>query len=368
LFFEANYWNPQVFIKNSIRPIGRWSGDAGCQIGMRKYKLMQMASNQGFTNIETIPYDIVHPLTPRFLISAVQSVAFVLEHIPIIREFCGTLYIWARKPGDEAARRPEVNLATHRELFGSTSVVVPCHNEEANIPGLIDALLRMYGDYIAEIIVVNDNSVDRTAEVTREISARESRVKLVDRTPPNGVGLALRDGFAAATGRYILTMDCDFGQIVPEFRDLFDAVAAGRDGAIGSRFSHESILINYPFFKIICNRVFHVLVNMLLPGRVRDVSNNLKLFRAEILKNLEIEERDFAANAETGLKPLLSGYDIQEVPVSWINRTIDMGDSSFRVVKVAPSYLGALCRMVWNTWRGRRNFDKKVASRRAEEQ
>jgi dolichol-phosphate mannosyltransferase len=368
LFFEANYWNPQVFIKNSIRPIGRWSGDARCQIGMRKHKLMQMASNQGFTNIETIPYDIVHPLTPRFLIPAVQSVAFVLEHLPIIREFCGTLYIWARKPGDEAGRRPKVNLATHRELFGSTSVVVPCHNEEANIPGLIDALLGMYGDYIAEIIVVNDNSVDRTAEVTREISERDSRVKLVDRKPPNGVGLALKDGFAAATGRYILTMDCDFGQIVPEFRDLFDAVAAGRDGAIGSRFSHESILINYPFFKIICNRAFHVLVNMLLPGRVRDVSNNLKLFRAEILKNLDIEEPDFAANAETGLKPLLSGYDIQEVPVSWINRTIDMGDSSFRVVKVAPSYFWALCRMVWNTWRGRRNFAKKVAGRRAEEQ
>ena len=66
LFFEANFWNPQVFLKNFIRPIGRWSGQARCQVGMRKYKLMKIASHQGFTNIEVIPYDIVHPRFPRF--------------------------------------------------------------------------------------------------------------------------------------------------------------------------------------------------------------------------------------------------------------------------------------------------------------
>ena len=151
-----------------------------------------------------------------------------------------TAYIWAKKPGDEEARRPHVNLATHRELFGSVSVVVPCHNEEMNVNPLVEKLLLMYGDYVHEIIIVNDNSTDRTADVAREISKREPRVKLVDRKPPNGVGRALRDGYAACTGRYVLTMDSDFVQIVPELRDMFDVLAAGHDGAIGSRFSHES--------------------------------------------------------------------------------------------------------------------------------
>src|SRR6185436_6996072 len=121
----------------------------------------------------------------------------------------------------------------------------PCHNEEMNIAHLVDTLIRTYDEYIHEIVVVDDNSRDRTAAVTQEVAKVHPRVKLVKRTPPNGVGLALRDGYAAATGRYILTMDCDFVQIVPEFRDMFDAVAAGFDGAIGSRFSHESMLINY---------------------------------------------------------------------------------------------------------------------------
>jgi SAM-dependent methyltransferase len=362
LFFEANYWNPQVFIKSIIRPIGLWAGNASCQVGMRKYKLMQMASHQGFTHIDVIPYDIIHPLTPRALIRFVQSLAFVLEHTPVIREVCGTLYIWAKKPGDEEARRPRVNFVQHHQLFDSTSFVVPCYNEEMNIPRLVDALTQMYSEYIHEIIIVNDNSTDRTAEVTREVAKREPRVKLVNRKPPNGVGLALRDGYAAATGRYILTMDCDFVQIVPEFRDLFDEIAAGHDGAIGSRFSHDSMLINYPFVKIVCNRAFHVLVKLFLLRRARDISNNLKLYRAEILKNLSIEERHFAANVETGLKPLLSGYDIREVPISWINRTIDMGNSSFKVLRVAPNYSLTLLRTIWNVWRGRRSSGKKADS------
>jgi dolichol-phosphate mannosyltransferase len=161
-----------------------------------------------------------------------------------------------------------------------------------------------------------------------------------------------------------LTMDCDFVQILPEMRDLFDAIANGRDGAIGSRFSHDSVLINYPFFKILCNRSFHVLVKVLLLPKVRDVSNNLKLYRTEILKNLDIEEPHFAANVETGLKPLLAGYDIEEVPVSWINRTVEMGPSSFRILSVAPNYFLSLVRIVWKSWRagGRSNSRPKATA------
>jgi SAM-dependent methyltransferase len=362
LFFEANYWNPQVLLKNFIRPFGRWCGDARCQVGMRKYELMKRASHQGFTNIEIIPYDIIHARLPRTLLPLVQSTSFIFEHMPIVRDICGTLYIWLTKPGEEWIRRPRINLASHPQLAGSTSVVIPCHNEEMNIPPLVEALLQMYGDYLHEIIIVNDNSTDRTAEVTQALIAREPRIKLINRTPPGGVGRALRDGYTVATGRYILTMDCDFVQIVPEFRDLFDAVAAGRDGAIGSRFSLESVLINYPFLKVLCNRGFHVLIRLLLLSRVRDISNNLKLYRAEILQGVDIEQDHFAANVETGLKPLLAGYDIQEVPISWINRTAEMGSSSFKLLQVGPGYLSALLCTIWNVWRGRRRFVKQIGT------
>ena len=345
LFFEANYWNPQVALKNAIPWLGRKTGNAPCQIGLRKFKLMKMASRQSFTEIDVIPYDIIHPRTPRSFVNRIQSVAFLAEHTPVFREICGTLYIRARKPGGPSARS-FVNLATHPELFRSVSFVIPCHNEEMNIARLVDNILGFYQPYVHEILIVNDNSTDGTGKAAESVARHEPKVKVLNRQPPNGVGRALREGYAAATGSYILTMDCDFVEILPEFRDLFDAVAAGHEGAIGSRFSHESLLINYPFFKILCNRGFHLLANAVLPIRVRDTSNNLKLYKAEILKDIEIEESHFAANVETGLKPLLAGYDIKEVPISWINRTIDMGSSSFRIVSVSPNYCRALVKMV----------------------
>ena len=360
LFFEANYWNPQVFLKSTVPAIGRWRGNAPAQIGMRKYQLMRQASHQGFIDVDIIPFDIIHPRTPAWLVAALQPLAFVFEHAPVLRDLCGTLYIWARRPGPERELKP--SLAEHRPLFGKVSVVIPCHNEAMNVRGLVDTLLALYGPYVHEIVIVNDNSQDETAARTREIAARELRVKLVDRSPPNGVGRALRDGYAAATGEYILTMDADFVRIVPEFRDLFDAIAAGHDGAIGSRFSHESVLINYPFSKIICNRGFHLLVRLLLFPQARDLSNNLKLYRSEILKNLAIEEPGFAANAETGLKPLLAGYDLKEVPMSWINRTTEMGSSTFRTIKVSPGYAMALARIIMEARRKKKDAHRRVSA------
>jgi len=348
LFFEANFWNPQVLLKNTVPAIGRRTGQASCQIGMRRYRLLEETSRRGFIEVNAIPYDIVHPRTPPALISAVQSTAFVLEHVPGLRDLSGTLYIWAKKPGDETSRRPRVDLAEHQQLFGSTSVVVPCHNEAMNVQVLVRALLDTYDRYIHEIVLVDDNSTDNTAQVAAALARAEPRIKVVTRTSDPGVGRALRDGYRAATGEYILSMDCDFAMLVPELRDLFDVIATGRDGAIGSRFSHDSILVNYPVKKIIGNRGFHLLARLLLRRRMRDISNNLKLYRASIFKEIDIEQPGFAANVETGLKPLLAGRDIVEVPISWINRTPTMGSSSFDLAKVAPGYARALAHLVWD--------------------
>ena len=140
----------------------------------------------------------------------------------------------------------------------------------------------------------------------------------------------------------MLSLDGDFQHLLPEVRDLFAAAAAGHDVAVGSRFSRHSVLLNYPFLKIVANRGFHLLAQLVLLRRFRDLTNNLKLMRREVLENLELSQPGFAVNAETGLQPLLMGYSIKEVPISWINRTPDMGSSSFRLVRVGGGYWGVL--------------------------
>ena len=123
---------------------------------------------------------------------------------------------------------------------------------------------------------------------------------------------------------------------------------------------YDSILINYPLPKILCNPACNQLANLFLPLRVRDISNNIKRMRAEILKGTELSEPHFAANVETGLKPLLAGVRIVEVPVSWINRTAEMGRSSFRLAHLAPNYFSALLRIVRETYRSRRPFTRAL--------
>jgi dolichol-phosphate mannosyltransferase len=159
------------------------------------------------------------------------------------------------------------------------------------------------------------------------------------------VGRAIADGYRVATGSYVLSMDCDFQHLLPEIRDLFDAASDGYDVVVGSRFSRHSVLLNYPFQKVIANRGFHTIAQLVLRRRFRDLTNNLKLMRREVVERLILEEPGFAVNAETGLQPLVMGYRVAEVPISWINRAPDMGSSSFRLMRVGGGYWRVLRRL-----------------------
>jgi glycosyltransferase involved in cell wall biosynthesis len=201
-----------------------------------------------------------------------------------------------------------------------------------NIGPMIERLFELYGDYIHEIVPVDDNSRDSTAALLASYAARNPRIRPLYRKPPNGVGRALSDGYSAATGVWVLSLDSDFQHLLPEIRDMFDLAARGSPVVVGSRFSLHSVLINYPFLKILFNRSFHLLAQIVLGKRFRDVTNNLKLMRSDVVKRLHLTAPGFAVNAEIGLQPMFMGYPIAEVPISWINRSSDMGSSSFKLL------------------------------------
>lgn len=348
LLFEPNPWNPYSRIRKAIQSFLPFCFRRPREsFAFNRLQIFSLLSEIGYTQINVLPYDFLYAPIPKFLLWPAKNLSIIMENFPYLRNLAGSLCIWAKNPAAEGKKDYTVDLCMHDALFGKVSFVVPCHNEEMNIPLLIEKLNDFYGKYMYEIIIVDDNSTDRTAEVTEGLMEKYQNIRLIKRSPPNGVGLALRDGICQASGEYILIMDCDFQHIIPEMRDLFDAIANGADVAIGSRFSRESVLINYGFTKIIANRAFHLLANLFLGKHFRDVSNNLKIFRREVAKKLIIESNDFAANAETGLKPILLGYKVAEVPISWINRSINMGFSTFRIFRVGPNYGRVLFRLAW---------------------
>jgi hypothetical protein len=300
-------------------------------------ELHELLSDVGFVRIFTVFNDFVYaPLSQR-LAYMLRNLSIVFENTPVIRRLAGSILLCAQKPPRCADMR-KVSLAKYEIFRGAVSVVVPCHNEGMNVRPLVLTLRDLFDDYIHEIVLVDDNSNDDTREVIGALAASDPRIKAINRSPPNGVGRAIADGMRAAAGDYILTLDCDFQHLLPDVRDLFDFIAQGYDVAIGSRFSRHSVLLNYPLAKIIANRAFHVLAQLLLLARFRDLTNNLKLMRREVVERLILCEPGFAINAETGLQPLIMGYRVKEVPLSWIGRGTDMGTSSFQVTKASQGY------------------------------
>ena len=363
LLFESNPWNPFFWLRRKscrLLPFLRRGDEREIPDQVRLYELL---SELGYIRITVTHYDFLFRPIPKWAMGILRNLSLILENTPIVKRFAGTLLVHGQIPPKNLPR-PAARMTEHKELHHAVSVVVPCHNEEMNVGPLCDNLLKHYDDYIGELVLVDDNSRDGTRSVLEKMAKDNPRVKPVFRSPPNGVGRALSDGMRLATGRYVLLMDCDFTQILPELRDMFDQAARGADVVLGSRFSRDSVLVNYPLQKILCNRIFHFLASLLFHRRLRDFTNNLKLLRREVVDNLDLEAAWFAANAETGLKPLLMGYDVRPSPISWINRTPEMGQSSFSLLKNGTGYAKVLYALVWKTRFGFRPLHKKDTSHR----
>ncbi|ARV61774.1 glycosyl transferase family 2 [Nostocales cyanobacterium HT-58-2] len=341
IFYESNPWNVVLKLR---RFISQLLGRKDPRRLLSRSKLYELISEVGFLRVFAVHNDFVYAPLTRSLVWFLRNLSILLENTPGIQNLAGSILIHAQKP-PRVVERPKISLFEHEQLRKSVSVVIPCHNEEMNVEPLVNKLRDFYGEYIHEIIPVDDNSRDNTAEVIQRLAQEDPIIKPVFRSPPNGVGRAITDGYQVATGKYILSMDCDFQHLLPEIRDLFDAAAEGYDVVVGSRFSRHSVLLNYPLQKIIANRGFHALAQILFQQRFRDLTNNLKLIRREVIEKIEWTQPGFAINAETGLEPLLRGYSVKEVPISWINRTPDMGVSSFRLIKVGNGYWRVLLRL-----------------------
>ena len=341
LFYESNPWNLILKARQAILQV---FGKQDPRKLLNRPELYELISEVGFIRVFAVFNDFVYaPLTSR-LIWILRNLSIFLENTPGVKTLAGTILIHAQKPPRTVEPSP-VSLCNHEQLYNSVSVVIPCHNEEMNIEPLVARLKMYFGRYLWEIILVDDNSQDGTRKVIENLARADEMIKPIYRVPPNGVGRALQDGYRAATGHYILSMDCDFQHLLPEIRDLFDTAIGGYDVVLGSRFSRHSVLLNYPIQKIVANRGFHALARILFWKKFRDLTNNLKLMRREVYENLELSQPGFAINAETGLLPLLMGYTVKEVPISWINRTPDMGISSFRLMRVGGGYWQVLLQL-----------------------
>ena len=194
----------------------------------------------------------------------------------------------------------------------SLSVVIPAYNEEASIGRTIEQVqsFLLLQQFKSEIIVVNDGSADRTAEIVGYINS----VKLIDLKQNRGKGFAVKTGVLAAKNDYILFMDADHAipiEYLLEFRDKLGSYPV----IIGSKYLVLSK--NYPLYRKVVGKIFSFLKYLLTGLPHKDTQCGFKLFERSAARDLfnMSQINGWCFDVEILLLAEKKGYEVLEFPV-----------------------------------------------------
>ena len=147
------------------------------------------------------------------------------------------------------------------------SIVIPAYNEGARLGATLEKVLayvRSQG-WDAEVIVVNDGSRDNTTDIVRSFAAKDAALRLVENPGNRGKGYSVRHGMLNARGRIVLFSDADLSSPIEEAPKLFQALEAGADIAIGSRWLRaETQTQRQPVHRQVFGRIFNLILRLTL--------------------------------------------------------------------------------------------------------
>ncbi|MFI5365780.1 MAG: glycosyltransferase [Candidatus Binatia bacterium] len=217
------------------------------------------------------------------------------------------------------------------------TVLIPVLNERDNLAALLPRLARVLATLgcASEVLVVDGGSRDGTAEVARGLGAR-----LLQQQAP-GYGGALREGFAAAAGRYVLTLDADLSHD-PDFIGKLWRTRGSADVTIASRYVRGGAAY-MPWHRKLLSKVLNRFFASGLSLPVRDLSSGFRLYNARVLRNMDLTGRNFDILEEVLVKAYAEGWRIAEIPFTYYPR--DRGASHARIVRFGLDLLRAFARL-----------------------
>ncbi len=213
------------------------------------------------------------------------------------------------------------------------SIIITVFSETTSLMETIDRLLAANRGYIHEILlVVSPRSSAACLTVCRQLTETHSSVHLYLQQNNPGVGRAIREGLAYATGTHIAILSADL-ETEPEAVDrVIRAVTAfDYDLVIASRWLPGGGFRNYKRLKLWLNWLFQHLFKRVYQTDLGDLTYGLKIIKAEMADTICWESTHHEIFIETTLKPLLAGASAGQVPTVWISRQEGSSQNSFRI-------------------------------------
>ena len=204
------------------------------------------------------------------------------------------------------------------------SVVIPVYNERQSLPILLDRVRKTPFD--KEIILVDDGSTDGTRQDLQRLAEKqEEGTRIFFHETNRGKGAALRTGFKEVTGDIVIIQDADLEYDPQEYGRLLEPILDGRaDVVYGSRFLGGPHRVLF-FWHYMANRALTLFSNMLTNLNLSDMETCYKVFRADVIKNLELTAERFTIEPEITVKLARAGYRIYETPISYSGRDYTEG-------------------------------------------
>jgi len=243
----------------------------------------------------------------------------------------------ALEDGVSSPRHSRLHRSGNVQVF---SIVIPAYNEEDSITPTVESIsqtLEKEGiNY--EILVVNDNSLDRTEAVLQELGTQNNKVRYINNYYPNGFGFAVRCGLENFSGDAVAIVMADSSDSPENIIDYYYKLQEGYDCVFGSRFIRGGKVIDYPAHKLIVNRLANAFIQVLFGMKFNDTTNAFKAYRKEVIEGISpLLSHHFNLTVEIPLKAIVRGYSYTVIPITWQNRAA--GISKLKLKEMGSRYL-----------------------------
>ncbi len=248
--------------------------------------------------------------------------------------------------------------------YPTYSIVIPAYNEARRIPATLEKVVSWIRDkrWHAEVVVVNDGSGDRTAEVVRSFAESAPEVRLVENPGNRGKGYSVRHGMLEALGEVQVFTDADLSAPVEEAERLFDAIADGADIAIGSRWLESTRqTVRQPLYRQFFGRCFNLVTRAVMRLPFADTQCGFKAFTRQAAQTVfRLQTIDgWGFDPEILFIALKRGLRIREVPVSWAHDE----RTQLSYLQDGARMLQDLAHVRWNALMGRYDREMEEARR-----